>query len=134
MVLSNKSLTLFSLIKKCICLLFPLSGSFRFEFSYCSFFGDEGKATYREHTQPVKIFTVGPFASICVFITGNIPSSNFLFLSKLIIINEHVYLMQMFCVWVENPLGMFSVGSFPLITLFLYPRSVFSLIVRNFTQ
>ena len=40
--------------------------------SYCKsnngctviFVGDEGKATYREHTQPVKNFTVGPFASI----------------------------------------------------------------------
>ena len=27
-------------------------------------YGDEGEATHREHTRPVKIFTVGPFASI----------------------------------------------------------------------
>ena len=45
----------------------------------CYLFSDEGKATYREHTQPVKIFTVGPFASIWIFITGNLPSSIFLF-------------------------------------------------------
>ena len=26
--------------------------------------GEEGKATHREHTQPVKIFTVGHFVSV----------------------------------------------------------------------
>ena len=29
------------------------------------FFGEEGKSTHRQYTQPVKIFTIGHFASIC---------------------------------------------------------------------